>query len=83
MPRPLRLHVPGAFYRVTLPANHRQSTIYSTVSRLRYSHISRRDFTRTAEAQSMDWRGLTCTLILLLCMRYLRVPGIDRHRSSQ
>jgi REP element-mobilizing transposase RayT len=30
MPRPLRLHVPGAFYHVTLRGNHRQDIFFKT-----------------------------------------------------
>ena len=33
MPRPLRLHVPGAFYHVTLRGNHRQSIFFSVADR--------------------------------------------------
>lgn len=30
MPRPLRLHVPGALYHVTLRGNHRQNIFHTT-----------------------------------------------------
>jgi putative transposase len=33
MPRPPRLHVPGAFYHVTLRGNHRQNIFYSAADR--------------------------------------------------
>lgn len=33
MPRPLRLHVPGAFYHVTLRGNHRQDIFFSPSDR--------------------------------------------------
>jgi REP element-mobilizing transposase RayT len=33
MPRPLRLHVPGAMYHVTLRGNHRQNIFFTTEDR--------------------------------------------------
>ena len=33
MPRPLRIHAPGAFYHVTLRSNHRQNIFFSTGDR--------------------------------------------------
>jgi putative transposase len=33
MPRPLRIHVPGAFYHVTLRGNHRQSIFFAARDR--------------------------------------------------
>ena len=33
MPRPLRIHVPGAFYHVTLRGNHRQDIFFSAADR--------------------------------------------------
>jgi putative transposase len=33
MPRPLRIHVPGAFYHVTLRGNHRQSIFFTPADR--------------------------------------------------
>jgi hypothetical protein len=33
MPRPLRIHAPGAFYHVTLRSNHRQNTFLTPADR--------------------------------------------------
>jgi putative transposase len=37
MARPLRLHVPGAIYHVTLRGNHRQDIFFAPADRIRLS----------------------------------------------
>ncbi|HMN44989.1 MAG TPA: transposase [Povalibacter sp.] len=40
MPRPLRLHVPGAFYHVTLRGNHRQNIFFKPADRDLFNEIA-------------------------------------------
>ncbi|MGH8175516.1 MAG: transposase [Steroidobacter sp.] len=40
MPRPLRLHVPGAFYHVTLRGNHRQDIFFTPADRRLFKDIT-------------------------------------------
>jgi putative transposase len=40
MPRPLRIHVPGAFYHVTLRGNHRQDIFFSPGDRRLFDEIT-------------------------------------------
>jgi REP element-mobilizing transposase RayT len=39
MPRPLRLHAPGALYHVTLRGNHQQDIFFTVTDRLRMSEL--------------------------------------------
>jgi REP element-mobilizing transposase RayT len=39
MPRPLRLHIPGALYHVTLRGNHQQDIFFTTTDRLRMNDL--------------------------------------------
>ncbi len=39
MPRPLRLHVPGAFYHVTLRGNHRQNIFFTPADRQVFNEL--------------------------------------------
>ncbi len=39
MPRPLRIHMPGAFYHVTLRGNHRQDVFFCAADRERLNEI--------------------------------------------
>lgn len=39
MPRPLRLHVPGAFYHVTLRGNHRQNIFFTPADRQVFNQL--------------------------------------------
>lgn len=40
MPRPLRIHVPGAFYHVTLRGNHRQDIFFTLAGRRLFEDIT-------------------------------------------
>lgn len=40
MPRPLRLHVPGAFYHVTLRGNHRQNVFFTPADRTLFNELT-------------------------------------------
>jgi putative transposase len=40
MPRPLRIHVPGAFYHVTLRGNHRQNIFFAPADRRLFEDIT-------------------------------------------
>lgn len=40
MPRPLRLHIPGGFYHVTLRGNHRQSIFFTHADRDLFNEIT-------------------------------------------
>jgi REP element-mobilizing transposase RayT len=40
MPRPLRLHVPGAFYHVTLRGNHRQNLFFAPADRSLFNELT-------------------------------------------
>jgi putative transposase len=40
MPRPLRIHVPGAFYHVTLRGNHRQNIFFTAADRRLFDEIT-------------------------------------------
>src|SRR5688500_8101403 len=40
MPRPPRIHMPGAFYHVTLRGNHRQNIFFSSADRILFSDIT-------------------------------------------
>ena len=40
MPRPLRLHVPGAFYHVTLRGNHRQDIFFQAHDRALFNELT-------------------------------------------
>ncbi len=40
MPRPLRIHVPGAFYHVTLRGNHRQNIFFTPSDRQLFSEVT-------------------------------------------
>jgi putative transposase len=40
MPRPLRIHVPGAFYHVTMRGNHRQNIFFSPADRRLFDDIT-------------------------------------------
>lgn len=40
MPRPLRIHAPGAFYHVTLRGNHRQNIFFTPDDRRLFEDIT-------------------------------------------
>jgi REP element-mobilizing transposase RayT len=46
MPRPLRIHVPGGFYHVTLPGNHRQRIFFRPADRRIFEGIVRKVIVR-------------------------------------
>ncbi|MGH8177337.1 MAG: REP-associated tyrosine transposase [Steroidobacter sp.] len=56
MPRPLRIHVPGAFYHVTLRGNHRQNIFFSAADRQLFDDITAEVITRfSARVHAYCW----------------------------
>jgi REP element-mobilizing transposase RayT len=56
MARPLRIHVPGAFYHVTLRGNHRQDIFFTSADRRLFDEITAEVLERfTARLHAYCW----------------------------
>ena len=59
MPRPLRIHAPGAFYHVTLRGNHRQNIFFSTGDRRLLDDITAEVLERSGNERPIEGKWNT------------------------